>query len=239
MNAESSRFIVFDGIAGSGKTTVINAVKETFRAEGKRVFDLADWSANHNDPPTFDDVRDYDVLFTFEPTKQWIGRAIRYEMSQTENPYSGLELAHAFALDRLVQYRRLIVPAREAGKIVIQDRSVTSSIAYQPIMPDGPTLESLLELPGNAFALQHAPDMIILTQIDPSLLAERHKRNDDSKGVFENIELLTKVQERFHSEWFKELFEKHGTTFKTLNTELPIEETKRNAIDYVKTYLHR
>lgn len=239
MSTDASAFIVFDGIAGSGKTTVINAVKEWFQKQDAHVFDLASWARDHRDPPTFDDVRDHDVLFTFEPTKQWIGSAIRYEMSRTDQPYSGLELAHAFSLDRLTQYRRLILPAREAGKIIIQDRSVTSSIAYQPIMPDGPKLEELIRLPGNKLAIENAPDGIILTKLAPELVKERHTRNDDSKGVFEDLELLKQVQERFHSDWFKDLFTSQGTTFKTLNTEKSINETAQLTIDYVQSYLHR
>lgn len=239
MDLATSSMIVFDGIAGSGKTTAITAVKKIFQEQEAKIFDLATWAKDHRDPPTFEDVKDYDVLFTFEPTKQWVGSAIRYEMSQTQKPYSGTALAHAFSLDRLVQYRRLILPARQAGKIIVQDRSVTSSIVYQPIMPDGPELKDLLEMPGNELAVKHAPDLIILTQIDPKLVASRHTRDDDSKGVFEDINLLTRVQERFHSDWFMEIFTKNGTTFEILNTELSLEETKLQAIDYVQTYLGR
>lgn len=232
-------FIVFDGIAGSGKTTIINAVKEDLLSQGKKIFDLAEWSSSHTDPPTEKDWNDADVIFSFEPTKQWTGRAIRYEMSQEDHPYSGLELAQAFSLDRLIQYRRFILPARKAGKIIIQDRSVTSSIVYQPIMKGGPKLDDLLQLPGNKLALEHAPDVVILTKIDTHLLEERYKRDDDNKGVFQNVELLNKVQDRFHADWFKELFPEQGTEFKTIDTSQPIKTTLSTAIQYVQTYLTR
>ena len=239
MSAQRSKFIVFDGIAGSGKTTMIAAVKKWLEHEGARIFDLAEWSQKHADPPTFEDVKDFDVLLTFEPTKQWIGRAIRYEMSQTEQPYSGLALAQAFSLDRLVQYNRLIGPARAAGKIIIQDRSITSSIVYQPIMKDGLSLEELLELPGNKLALEQVPDHLVLTQINVDTLQQRHQRRDDSKGVFENIAFLKKVQKRFHADWFQKLFTEAGTQIQTINTNIPIKEMKKTAINYVQSYISR
>lgn len=233
----ASRFIVFDGIAGSGKTTVISWVKEWIRSQGKSIFDLAEWTQTHQDPPTFEDVRSYDVLFTFEPTKQWIGRAIRYEMSQTQHCYSGRALAHAFSLDRLIQYCRLIVPALEAGKTIIQDRSVSTSLAYQPVMPDGPTVEELLEMPGNKFALEHAPNALILTDIAPELIRERLKRADDSKGVFEDLELLKKVHERFRADWFQKLFIDRGTKIEMLDTSVSKEHMFKNIATLLETYL--
>ncbi len=219
-------FIMIDGIAGSGKSTLLHVAKEQERAKGRRVFDLREWTKTHADPPNFTDVSDHNVFFTYEPTRQWIGAAIRFELSRTDHPYSGESLAHAFALDREIMYTRLIIPALRAGMTVIQDRGVCTSIVYQPIMTGGIQLEDLLKLPGNALAMQYSPDHLILTKLSPEIAVERLKqRDEESKGVFANLDFLRKVDERFRSDWFKELFTSKGTTIHSLSTAGSLDES--------------
>src|SRR5437879_6314835 len=122
----AGRFIVIDGIAGSGKSTIADAAAQWAQRQGHRVFRLQEWEKAHGTPPVLADVGEANVVFTYEPTRSWIGAAIRGELSRMDEPYDGLEIAHAFALDRQSLYRRLILPALEAGKTVIQERSVSS-----------------------------------------------------------------------------------------------------------------
>lgn len=232
---KSGVFIVIDGIAGSGKSTIVRSWKEWIATQDVQTFDLLEWTQSNDAPPTLEDIGNADVLFTFEPTKQWIGSAIRQEMSH--GSYTGTEHAHAFALDRLIAYRRLIIPALQAGKTIIQDRSVSSSIAYQPIMPGGPTLEEILKLPGNALALEHAPTHLVLTDIAPAEVVSRLKRNDDSKGVFEDMDLLTKIHERYRSQWYREIFTTAGTQIHDLDTSTRIDTTILNATSLLTSLL--
>ena len=67
-----------DGIDGSGKSTVTSAIREWANACGHRTFDLAAWCKEHGTIPRFDEVADHDVFFSFEPTKAWVGAAVRY-----------------------------------------------------------------------------------------------------------------------------------------------------------------
>lgn len=231
-----SLFIIVDGIAGSGKTTVIRTIHEHLCTQGKTCFRLQDWKEER--PPTFDEINQFDVYFTYEPTRTWVGRAIRYELSQTNLPYGGEELAHAFALDRQIMYRRLILPALNAGKIVIQDRGVTTSLVYQSIMPNGLSVDEIAKLPGNKLALDHAPNHLILTTIPIEQIIERiADRKDEGKGVFGDIELMRRVDVRFREQWFRELFESHGTQLHTLDTSGTIEESKANAIQLISSLL--
>lgn len=212
-------FLMIDGIAGSGKSTILRAAQEDVRRLGKRIFDLVEWTKQQSIPPTFDDVKDADVLFTFEPTKQWVGSAIRYEMSRVDEPYGGASLAHAFALDREIMYRRLILPALRAGKTVIQDRGVTTSMIYQPIMPGGQPLEELVGLPGNVLALSHVPDILLLTDLDvPTAMERILHRDDQGKGVFADPDFLANVSERFRSDWFSQYFASRGACVHTFDT---------------------
>ena len=222
-------FIMIDGIAGSGKTTVIAAMFDALTARGLRCFRLQDWKETH--PPTFEEISNFDVYFTFEPTRQWIGAAIRAEMSRADQPYGGEELAHAFALDREIMYRRLIIPARRAGKIIIQDRGVTTSLAYQTAMPGALSFEQIGSLPGNVLALAHAPDVLILTSVSIDIVMRRiAEREDESKGVFQDTILLAKVMKNFQSKNFRILFEESGTRIFDLDTSGTLAESKTKAV---------
>lgn len=224
----SGRFIMIDGIAGSGKSTVLRAVQSWAESCNHKIFRLSDWE--DVEPPQFEKIPDYDVYFTYEPTRTWIGRAIRYELSRDDVPYGGEELAHAFALDRQIMYGRLIIPAIKAGKTIIQDRGVSTSIVYQPIMPNSIPFETIINLPGNKLALKFAPNALILTKLSSEEAAVRiAKRDDDSKGVFGQLEFLKKLEQRFEEPWLKKLFESHGTHIYTLDMTGTIEETSTRA----------
>jgi len=225
-----------DGIAGSGKSTVLKSVHTWAQESDHRIFRLIDW--NEPAPPRYEDVSDYDLYFTYEPTRNWVGGAIRYELSREDHPYGGTELADAFALDRQIMYRRLIIPALEAGKIVIQDRGVSSSLVYQPIMPQSVPLEEVMNLPGNQLALAYAPDALILTRIPAELAHARiHARTDEAKGVFAQLDFLKQLEERFQEPWLKELFETRGTTLHTLDTSGTLEETNTQATQLIQSIL--
>jgi dTMP kinase len=231
-------FIMIDGIAGSGKTTVLQAIYDFLKEKGLRCFRLQDWEKS--DPPTFQEIADYDVYFTFEPTKTWIGAAIRKEMSQTEKPYDGEEIAQAFALDREIMYRRLILPALKAGKIVIQDRGFTSSLAYQIEMPNALSFEEIGSLPGNLLALANAPTHLVLTSIPVETVMMRiASRKDDNKGIFQDPVLLRKVDANFRGSNFRTLLTEAGTTIFDLDTSGSLSETKTNAVQLIENLLEK
>jgi thymidylate kinase len=66
--------------------------------------------------------------------------------------------AHAFALDRQILYNKFILPALKAGKTIIQERGVVSSLVYQPIQMENLTLRDLLNIDGNNIAIRNAPN---------------------------------------------------------------------------------
>lgn len=227
---------MIDGILGSGKSTILKTIHEWVQTCQHKTFRLQDWTQTQ--PPRFEDIAEFDVYFTYEPTRTWVGGAIRYELSQEDEPYGGEELAHAFALDRQIMYRRLILPALKAGKTIIQDRGVSTSLVYQPVMPGGLPLEAVMNLPGNRLALEHAPDTLILTRISADVARERIlKRDDESKGVFADLAFLKKQEERFASGWFKDLFTSHGTEVLELDTSGPLEETQKQATHLINHIL--
>jgi thymidylate kinase len=214
---------MIDGIAGSGKSTLLNALKVNLATTSMRVFDMQTWNAKNTQPPTFEEIADYDLYFLFEPTKSWVGSAIREEISFNKDKYSARAQAEAFALDRMIQYSRLVIPALSSGKIIIQDRGVTTSLVYQGHMDNTIDRRGVAELTGNALALEYSPQHLILTYLDPQIaLQRRGNRNDSSKGMYEETELLRRAQATFHSEAFCGFINAHGTQIHVVDTSTDI-----------------
>lgn len=101
-------FITFEGIDGSGKTTQIRLLYEYLVQEG------------------------YSVVLTREPGGTRIGDKIRGLLLDPENREmaEGAEVL-LYAASRAQHVQELILPAIESGKIVLCDRFVDASLAYQ------------------------------------------------------------------------------------------------------------
>ncbi len=101
----SGKFIVLEGPDGSGTTTHSKILADTLRARGE------------------------DVLLTAEPTDSTIGKFIR-EQLQTKAIESPAALQLLFCADRAWHIETVIKPALAAGKTVISDRYVISTLIY-------------------------------------------------------------------------------------------------------------
>lgn len=101
-------FITFEGLDGAGKSTQIRKVKDIFEKKG------------------------YEVVLTREPGGTNISEKIRKIILDNENEeMSFVTEALLYAASRAQHVHEKIKPALEAGKVVISDRYVHSSIAYQ------------------------------------------------------------------------------------------------------------
>ncbi len=238
--AMKGTFIMVDGLDGSGKGTIVTALKEYFEQKNKAVFDLLEFWQMKNEIPTAQILADYDVIISSEPTHSMIGKVIREEIIQDNGrEYSGLSTAHAFSLDREILYKKLIVPALQLGKIIIQERGVITSLVYQPVQHEKLSLMEIINLPGNKLALKFAPQLLIITTIDPDIsmkrLDDRHKKDN---AIFEKIVFQRKIAERYQSDWLKRLFETHGSKVVYLDTSTDdISGTCNKAIQIVTDFL--
>lgn len=226
------KHIVFDGIDGSGKSTLARAVLKALRDEGRQVLDVPTMWKEHGRYPTEREIADADVIWTAEPSTIWVGAGIRGALIRTGSGYSPVTIAHAFAVDREIHYRSVILPARAAGKTIIQDRSVSSSIAYQVDEPGGLSLADILALPGNALALEHSPQALVIATLSPdtavSRLAARAGKNDES--FYEKKEPLTRFAKHYASDWFRDIFTSRGTTIHAVSTETSQAESEAAAV---------
>jgi len=224
--------IMIDGIDSSGKGTATTALKE-FYEKDKKVLDLREyWKENEG----FPDIANFDVIIATEPTFTHIGKEIREVLIKNKTKHSPKEIAKAFSEDRKELYEKIVIPAKEQHKIVIQERGVITSLAYQPLM-DNLSKEEVLALEGNQFCLNHAPDLLILTTVDPKVAIERinarHEKKDDA--IFENEEFLIKAQAAYQSDWITHIFESKGTKIISLNTNPPKtpEDTKKEIVEII------
>ena len=143
-------FISIEGPDGSGKTTQINL--------------LRDFLIDNN-------VYDFEVIFTREPGGTTIGEKIRdiiLDNSHTE--MDDLTEAMLYAAARAQHVEEVIKPALKEGKLVICDRFVDSSIAYQEY---GRNLGEKVSIINKIAVNQTMPYRTIFIDIDPELARNR------------------------------------------------------------------
>ncbi|MFA6587507.1 MAG: hypothetical protein WCT08_00390 [Patescibacteria group bacterium] len=234
-------FIIVDGLDGSGKGTAVDAYGEWAQKQGLKIFDLREYSKKHHALPEPEELRTYQIILSGEPTYDGIGRAIREEFVKENNrEYSAKATAEAFSLDRLVLYTKVILPALEMGKMVIQERGLTTSICYQPIQGNI-ALKELLKLEGNQFTLKHRPDLLLIVVCPPKTCIQRLQKRlgKQDQAIFEKLDFLKKADKRFRSPWFADIFRKQGSVVGYLDTNDTVEETKKEAIGYINDFLKR
>lgn len=233
-------FIIVDGIDGSGKGTVVDAYATWAQQKQLRVFDVRAFAKEHQRLPEPKEWQGSDIIISAEPTHCGIGRVIREEIiKDNARNYTGRAAAEAFALDRLVLYTQVILPALDAGPLVLQERGVSSSIAYQPLQKLI-TLPQLLKLEGNRFALQHRPDLLLIPVCPiPVALQRLHNRTKKDHAIFEKRAFLTKLDTRYRSVWFAKLFRSRGSVVGFLDTDDALVETQKEAVGYINDFLTR
>ena len=157
-------FIVFEGVDGGGKSIQIKMLAEYFMKRG------------------------FDVELHMEPTQGAIGNLIWNYMRSKNRSFNPETEALLFAADR-IEHGKVIEKALGEGKVVISDRYLHSSLAYQGAA--GVDVEWMKCL--NREALK--PDLVLLLDIDPGSSLERV--SDRDKTVFEELVYLRKVRAEY------------------------------------------
>ncbi len=141
--------------------------------------------------------------------------------------YTGLETAEAFALDRLVLFRRVIIPflQNRPDRIVFKDRGVGSSLAYQPLQDATLTTARLLELSGNAQSTAFAPTLLVLVRTEAAAAMARLEGRTDKQDnvIFEERGFQERLAIRFLSDGVLGPFRQAGTDIVELDGNLPMD----------------
>lgn len=234
------KLVMVDGLDGSGKGVVIDAIAEWCSESGKRVLDLREYCVEKNTFPQPEELHNYDIILSAEPSFCYIGKGIREELVKADGrKYSAMSLAHAFALDREILYKRVLLPALHLGINVFQERGVVSSLVYQPVQ-ERIQLSELLKMPGNKLAVDNAPSMLMITTVSPETVVRRlGAREKKDNSIFDTLSFQRKIDERYRSEWLKRLFENSGSKVIYLDTDEPktVDETKAAALEILKKFI--
>ncbi len=160
-------FIAVEGIDGSGKSTTIAELEKFLTSRGHAVHRTA------------------------EPTGLDTGRAIRELLGQkSERPYTRHELALLFAADRLRHLEEEVEPALAAGKTVLTDRYLFSSLAYQSVDLPSEWVAAL-----NRFA--RLPDTVIYIEVSIDTALSRLTRFRQNAEIFETRGFLEKLRANY------------------------------------------
>ena len=164
-------FISIEGPDGSGKSTQIENIKKFF--EDKNI----------------------EIVFTREPGGTAIGERIReIILDNSFKEMDPMTEAMLYAASRAQHVAQVIGPALEAGKVVVCDRFVDSSLAYQGF---GRELGDAVEVI-NSYAIgPYMPDVTFLMKLDPNEGKHRIQENRDTQDRLEHEKLA------FHRKVYK------------------------------------
>ncbi|MBD8591208.1 dTMP kinase [Peribacillus simplex] len=169
------KWITFEGIGGSGKSTQVQL--------------LYDWLK----------VRNVPVIKTMEPGGTPFGQEIRKIVKAPRSPklYPFTEFM-LFEADRHETIKNVILPSLNEGKIVISDRGIDGTIAYQGF---GRNINiELIDMMTNKATESLKPNLSILIDIDTKIAQKRIKKRTDAEldqFDLENIQFQDKVREGF------------------------------------------
>ena len=198
------KFITIEGTDGSGKSTQIELLMDYLRKKGA------------------------DVIFTREPGGTQISEKIREIILDVNNSeMTGITEALLYAAARSQHVEEKIIPAIEAGKIIICDRFVDSSIAYQGAAR-GLGAEKIMGI--NEAALHGImPDMTLFFDLSPEKGILR-KKNERA------LDRLEKEKMDFHEkvyEGYKNLCKKYPERIKPIDADRSIDEVHSEVIEVI------
>jgi len=168
------KFIVIDGMDGSGKTTQIMKIVNYIFKKDKR---------NH-------------LVLTREPYASDFGLEIRRLLAESTNPMeNGLKMADLFVSDRKVHVEKIIAPSLAKGMQVLCDRFKYSTLAYQ--QTQGIPLQRLIEMHKGMVV----PNLVLIFDLPARIAVERMSKDGirGRKEVFEKLEFQEKLRHNYHA----------------------------------------
>jgi len=209
------RLISFEGLDGAGKTTQIEL--------------LTRWL----------DERHIPYVRTREPGGTPLGLEIRQLLlNRPDLEIVPLAEALLFQADRAQHFQRVVLPALADGKLVITDRCLDASIAYQGyargVGVDLITRLSLIATGG------HLPDLTILLDLDPAQVQSRTDVDNDASGLREEQTRFDKEAVQFHQrvrDGFLMLARTYPERIRMIDASRAPAEVHQEIVSVVKSFL--
>ncbi|HWL13488.1 MAG TPA: dTMP kinase [Ureibacillus sp.] len=193
---KSNLFITFEGPEGAGKTTILTRIAERLREQN------------------------IDVLATREPGGIEIAEKIREViLNPAHTAMDERTEALLYAAARSQHFFEKVEPAMKQGKLVLCDRFIDSSLAYQGYAR-GIGMEEVLSI--NEFAIgKRIPDLTVLFDLNPAVgLARIHAHNERELNRLdvESLSFHEKVREGYH-----EVVKLYPDRIKVVNADQSVE----------------
>jgi dTMP kinase len=176
---------------------------------------------------------------TREPGGTPLGRELRsllFERADLE--IDPLAEAFLFQADRAQHFSTLVLPALQAGTLVITDRCFDASIAYQGFARDvGPELVARLSLIATR---GYIPDLTILLDLAPSEVERRVNPANDASGLRAAPSRFDSAQEVFHlrvQQGFRQLAHVQPARIKVVDASRPAAVIHREIVDLLAPLL--
>ena len=199
-------FISFEGGEGSGKSSAINVIKEKLEADGHK------------------------VVITREPGGVNVSEQIRNVILAVDNQMSKETEALLYAASRVEHLYAKVIPLINDGYIVLSDRYIDSSLAYQGYAR-GIGIEKVLEI--NMFAKEYLPKVTYFFDVRPEVgLARIVGRDKIDRLDLEGFDFHQKVYDGY-----KEVCKLYPERIKVINGERPIELIIEDVYNDIKKYL--
>ena len=198
-------FITFEGIDGSGKSTQLARLAEALKGAG------------------------HDVVVTREPGGSPGAEEIRaLVLEGATDRWSAETEILLFTAARRDHLERTILPALEAGKVVLCDRFADSTRMYQG-MSRGDLRALVDQL--HSLMIGREPDLTVLIDMDPALGLARAKGRQTAEERFEDFgqDLQTKMRAGF-----LDLSREYANRFRVIDGNRDMDAV---AIDIQKTVL--
>ena len=163
------RFITFEGCEGSGKSTQLRFLAEYLKDNG------------------------VDFILTREPGGDKVAEKIRGIILDKDNTEMSAECeALLYAAARMQHLNTVIIPALEAGKLVICDRYIHSSLAYQGYARG--LGEKFIESINSVAIEKYSPDLTVFLNISPKeAFIRKHGADENDRMESLGLEFHEKV----------------------------------------------
>ncbi|MDQ0352634.1 dTMP kinase [Alkalibacillus filiformis] len=206
----SGLFITFEGVEGAGKSTVIQYISNQLRADG------------------------YEVVTTREPGGIEIAEKIREViLSKDHTSMDSRTEALLYAAARRQHLVERVMPALNRGQIVLCDRFVDSSLAYQGYAR-GLGMEEVYQV--NEFAIEDCmPDLTILFELDPKVGLERisdNEQREKNRLDLEKLDFHKKVEEAY-----RHLKERFSDRIKSIDAHKSLENVQVECETVIRSFL--
>ncbi|MBD3108945.1 dTMP kinase [Bacillus sp. AGMB 02131] len=209
---EQGVFITFEGPEGAGKTTILNKLSDVLKQQG------------------------YNVLQTREPGGISISEQIREVLLNKDNTAMDERTeALLYAAARRQHLVEKVLPALEKGYMVLCDRFIDSSLAYQGYAR-GLGVDEVYQI--NRFAIgETMPNLTLYFDLDPEVGLARIQSNGEREINRLDLEKLS-----FHEkvrEGYLMLVDRFPERIKLVDASAGVEEVLADALMIIEDYVRK